>query len=140
MCIRDRHTGIILKFLHISVMKIKIHRFARKSLFISCNRTRDTGNLSQHIVNIHEKYLRRICAEGEFQGLKYHGGPTAKCQCKEEGVLRILDHVSFTKEENDHTAPEEPNTARFVIDCDDCLTSQNVEDLLQLQVSFWTTL
>ena len=87
-------------------------------------------NLSQHIVYIHENYLRRICAESEFIGLKYHGGPAAKCQCKEEG-LRVLHYVSFCMESK---TSEEP---KLILDCEHCLTSQNIEQLLQLQVSFW---
>lgn len=87
-------------------------------------------NLSQLIVYIHENYLRRICAESEFIGLKYHGGPAAKCQCK-EGGLGVLHYVSFCMESK---ASEEP---KLILDCEHCLTSQNIEQLLQLQVSFW---
>ena len=88
--------------------------------------------LSQLIVYIDENYLRRICAESEFKGLKYHGGPAAKCQCKEEN-LRVLHFVSFCMKNNKHTISDKP---KLVIDCEHCLTSQNVEELLQLQVSF----
>lgn len=83
-------------------------------------------NLSQHIICIH-KYLGRICAKSEFVGLKYHGGPAAECQCKEKG-LRILHYVSFCAESK---TSDEPN-----LKCGDCLKTQNVERLLQLQVSF----
>ena len=88
-------------------------------------------NLSQHIVCIHKNYLRRICAESEFKGLKYHGGPAAKCQCREEG-LRVLHCVSFCMKTNKNVLDE----PKLIVDCEDCLTGQNVEQLLQLQVSF----
>ena len=86
-------------------------------------------NLSRHIIYIHQNYLRRICAESEFIGLKYHGGPAAECQCKEES-LRVLQCISFCMGNKTSDDP------KLILDCEHCLMGQNVEQLLQLQVRF----
>jgi hypothetical protein len=86
-------------------------------------------NLSQLIVYIHKNYLKRICAESEFIGLKYHGGPAAKCECKEQD-LKVLQCVSFCMEKK---TPDKP---KLILDCEYCLIPQDVEQLLQVQVSY----
>ena len=82
-------------------------------------------NLSQHIIYIHKNYLRRICAESEFIGLKYHGGPAAKCRCKEKD-RKVLQCVSFCMEKKGSDEP------KLILDCEHCLASQDVEQLLQV--------
>ena len=79
---------------------------------------------------IHENYLKRICAESEFQGLKYHGGPLSDCLCKEKGVLHC---VSFIMKEDDQTVSDESNASEVVIKCEICLKKQDVNQLLLLQ-------
>ncbi len=86
-------------------------------------------NLSQLIVYIHKNYLKRICAESEFIGLKYHGGPAAKCECKEQD-LQVLQCVSLCMEKKTSDEPE------LFLECEYCLTSQSVEQMLQDQVSY----
>jgi hypothetical protein len=86
-------------------------------------------NLSQLIVYIHKNYLKRICAESEFIGLKYHGGPAANCDCKEQD-LKVFQCISFCMGKNTSDEP------RLTLECEYCLIPQNVEQLLQLQVSY----
>ena len=103
-----------------------------KIVFFSLHcRTKCTSNLCQHIDNIHENYLSQIWAKSEFQGLKYHGGPIAKCNCAE----RVLPYVSFSVKKGEHTPSSTPNTAAEVVGCDECFLDLNVEELLQSQVS-----
>ncbi len=39
---------------------------------------------------IHDEYLKRICQESGFQGLKYHGGPMLPCLCSEPSVFTFV--------------------------------------------------
>ena len=94
------------------------------------SRTKCTSNLCQHIDNIHENYLSQICAESEFRGLKYHGGPIAKCECAE----RVLHYVSFRMKE-DKCIPSTTSNNTRVVACEECLEELNVEELLLSQVS-----
>ena len=99
--------------------------------FFFCYRAQ-SSNLSQYIAYIHNNYLKRICEESRFQGLKYHGGPISKCLCK-EGVLRF---VSFTmKNDDDQIVSDEVSVPKIDMKCEECLMQQNVNKLLQSQVS-----
>ena len=90
-------------------------------------------NLGQYIVYIHEKYLSKICEKSELQGLKYHGGPIAKCNCLEE---RVLYCVSFSMEEEAGSvaASDTLTGSKWIIKCVECQTKQNVDQLLQEQL------
>ena len=90
----------------------------------------ETCNLCQHIDNIHENYLSKICAESEFQGLKYHEGPIAKCKCKS---VKVLDYISFDMKKEGQMTSDSPIKTK-VVKCRECLKKQDVEQLLLDQV------
>ena len=94
----------------------------------------NSSNLSQCIVYIHDNYLKRICEESKFQGLKYHGGPISKCVCKGESVLKF---VSFIMKKDEEIVSDEVNSPKEDVECEECRVKQNVNELLQSQVSLY---
>ena len=89
----------------------------------------ETSDLCQYIDNIH-LYLSQICAESEFQGLKYHGGPIAKCKCKS---VKVLDYVSFDMKKEGQMTSDSPIKTK-IVKCRECLKKQDIEQLLLDQV------
>ena len=102
-------------------------------LYFFCYRAQ-SSNLSQYIAYIHDMYLKRICEESRFQGLKYHGGPISRCLCKEEKVLQFVSFIM--KKADDQIVSDEVNVPKIDMKCEECLMEQNVNELLQSQVSF----
>lgn len=78
--------------------------------------------------------MSQICAKSEFQGLKYHGGPIAKCRCA-DCAERVLPCVTFSVKKDERTPSSTPDTSARVVECEGCLLDLNVEELLQSQVS-----
>lgn len=95
-------------------------------------RTSRSENLSNCIDYVHENYLKQICEDSEFQGLKYHGGPIAKCKCKDSEKI-VLDYVStMNKESKNRTTSDTLRVSKKIVECEDCLVSQDIDDLLKV--------
>ena len=88
---------------------------------------------SECIQLIHDEYLKRICQESGFQGLKYRAGPMLLCHCPQPSVFTF---VAFDD--------NEPKIEVPVGACPKCFeewkgsgdSSEKVDVILQEQVSY----
>ncbi len=83
---------------------------------------------------IHDKYLKRICQESGFQGLKYHAGPMLKCPCSQPSVFTF---VTFDDNEPKSKLPLDacPECFEEWKGSGECCSRDKFDAILQEQVS-----
>ena len=85
---------------------------------------------SEHFFKIHD-YLVRICKDSHLQGLKYHGGPKAECECKDSDSKRIIKVLRFVEYDGEKGTLKKEEKVK----CRKCFQSFKLDEILEKQVS-----